>query len=126
MLQTIGRFLMGLLLGIIVGAGGVWWLMSSGAADFMMKTSHYVQDLERRVQEFGEQRAQLARQLEDVEGRLGKMADGYEALERRFRDLSASKAPGPAAPGAVAPAPPATPNSTPGAASPDGAPRGAL
>jgi hypothetical protein len=121
MLQTIGRFLMGLLLGIIVGAGGVWWLMSSGAADFMMKTSHYVQDLERRVQEFGEQRAQLARQLEDVEGRLGKMADGYEALERRFRDLSASKAPGP-----TAPAPPATPNSTPGPASPDGAPRAAL
>jgi len=122
MLQTIGRFLMGLLLGIIVGAGGVWWLMSSGAADFMLKTSHYVQDLERRVQEFGEQRAQLARQLEDVEGRLGKMADGYEALERRFRDLSASERPG-----AAAPQQPVTPNATtPGTASPGAAPRGAL
>jgi len=122
MLQTIGRFLMGLLLGIIIGAGGVWWLMSSGAADFMLKTSHYVQDLERRVQEFGEQRAQLARQLEDVEGRLGKMADGYEALERRFRDLSAPKAPG-----ASAPEPPVTPNAAnPGTANPDDAPRGAL
>jgi hypothetical protein len=122
MLQTIGRFLMGLLLGIIVGASGVWWLMSSGAADFMLKTSHYVQDLERRVQEFGEQRAQLARQLEDVEGRLGKMADGYAALERRFHDLSA-----PAAPGAGAPDQPVTPNATtPGTASPGGAPRGAL
>lgn len=121
MLQTIGRFLMGLLLGIILGAGSVWWLMSSGAADFMLKTSHYVQDLERRVEEFGEQRAQLARQLEDMEGRLGKMADGYEALERRFRDLAASKAPADGA----APAP--TPNRTdPPAVSPGGAPRQAL
>ena len=122
MLQTIGRFLMGLLLGIILGAGSVWWLMSSGAADFMLRTSHYVQDLERRVQEFGEQRAQLARQLEDVEGRLGKMADGYEALERRFRDLAASKAPAEGLP--PPPPPPASP--TPPTASPGGASRGAL
>jgi hypothetical protein len=114
MLQTIGRFLMGLLLGIIIGAGGVWWLMSSGAADIMLKTSHYVQDLERRVQEFADQRAALARQLEGVEGRLGSMAEGYEALERRFRDLAASGT----APG-VAPKPPATPNG-------DGAVPGAL
>jgi hypothetical protein len=122
MLQTIGRFLMGLLLGIIVGAGGVWWLMSSGAADFMLKTSHYVQDLERRVQEFGEQRAQLARQLEDVEGRLGTMADGYEALERRFRDLAAAKQPSPPPPGGGV-----TPNAAPPAtASPGAADRGTL
>jgi hypothetical protein len=119
MLQTIGRFLMGLLLGILIGAGGVWWLMSSGAADFMLRTSHYVQDLERRVQEFGEQRAQLARQLEDMEGRLGKMADGYEALERRFQDLAAANDPG-------AGTPPATPNSTVPPASPQAAPGGAL
>jgi uncharacterized membrane protein YccC len=122
MLQTIGRFLMGLLLGIILGAGGVWWLMSSGAADFMLRTSHYVQDLERRVQEFGEQRAQLARQLEDMEGRLGKMADGYEALERRFRDLAASQA----APEARPPAPTPPSSTNPPPASPDGASRGAL
>jgi TolA-binding protein len=121
MLQTIGRVLMGLLLGIILGAGGVWWLMSSGAADFMLRTSHYVQDLERRVQEFGEQRAQLARQLEDMEGRLGKMANGYEALERRFRDLAASKAAPDATP--PAPAPPGT--TSPPSASP-GASRGEL
>jgi len=121
MLQTIGRFLMGLLLGIILGAGGVWWLMSSGAADFMLKTSHYVQDLERRVAEFGEQRAQLARQLEDVEGRLGKMATGYETLERRFHELAAAKTPP-----TGAPEQPATPNAAPGTANPDAAPRGAL
>jgi len=100
MLQTIGRFLMGLLLGIILGAGGVWWLMSSGAADFMLKTSHYVQDLERRVADFGEQRNQLARQLEGLEGRLGKMAESYDALERRFRELTASKDATGATPGA--------------------------
>ena len=109
MLQSIGRFVMGLLLGILIGAGGVWWLMSSGAADFMLRTSHYVQDLERRVEEFGEQRAQLARQLEDMEGRLGKMADSYEALERRFRSLAESTPP--AADSAPKPAPP--PASTP-------------
>jgi hypothetical protein len=121
MLQTIGRFLMGLLLGIILGAGGVWWLMSSGAADFMMKTSHYVQDLERRVEEFGDQRAVLSRQLEGVEGRLGKMAEAYEALERRFRDLAGTKAPE-VPPGVVAPqtAP------SPGAITPGGAARDAL
>jgi TolA-binding protein len=122
MLQTIGRFLMGLLLGIILGAGGVWWLMSSGAADFMLRTSHYVQDLERRVQEFGEQRAQLARQLEDMEGRLGKMADGYEALERRFRDLAASQA----APEATPPTPTPPSSTNPPPASPGSASRGAL
>jgi len=122
MLQTIGRFLMGLLLGIILGAGGVWWLMSSGAADFMLRTSHYVQDLERRVQEFGEQRAQLARQLEDMEGRLGKMANGYEALERRFRDLAASQA----SPEATPPTPTPPSSTVPPPASPGGASRGAL
>ena len=59
--------------------------------------------LERRVEEFGEQRAQLSRQLEDMEGRLGKMADGYEALERRFRDLAASNPPADGAPKAAPP-----------------------
>lgn len=108
MLQAIGRFLMGLLLGILIGVGGVWWLMSSGAADFMLRTSHYVQDLERRVEEFDAQRAQLGRQLEDVEGRLTKMAEGYEALERRFQELAA------AAPPAEAPTPPPPPGGTPG------------
>jgi hypothetical protein len=122
MLQTIGRFLMGLLLGIIIGAGSVWWFISSGAADSMLRTSHYVQDLERRVEEFGEQRAQLARQLEDMEGRLGKMADGYEALERRFRDLAGSNAPTERTPQPPAPSNPAIPP----AASPGEAPRGAL
>ena len=112
-MQSIGRFVLGLLLGILIGAGGVWWLMSSGAADFMLRTSHYVQDLERRVEEFGEQRAQLARQLEDMEGRLGKMADSYEALERRFRDLAESNAAGAGAP--KEPPPPAS--TTPPAAS---------
>src|SRR5262245_24832530 len=121
MLQSIGRFVMGLLLGILIGAGSVWWLMSSGAADFMLRTSHYVQDLERRVQEFGDQRAQLARQLEDMEGRLGKMANGYEALERRFRDLAASQAV--EAPPAAAASP--SPTVPPPTASPGGAPQGA-
>ena len=120
MLQSIGRFVMGLLLGILIGAGGVWWLMSSGAADFMLRTSHYVQDLERRVEEFSEQRAQLARQLEDMEGRLGKMADSYEALERRFRTLAESNPP-PAA-GTPQAAPPST---TPPATS-NGAQQGEL
>ena len=124
MLQSIGRFVMGLLLGILIGAGGVWWLMSSGAADFMLRTSHYVQDLERRVQEFSEQRAQLARQLEDMEGRLGKMADGYEALERRFKTLAESNPPADAAPKAVpAPTPPSA--TTPPATS-NGTQRGEL
>jgi hypothetical protein len=121
MLQSIGRFVMGLLLGILIGAGGVWWLMSSGAADFMLRTSHYVQDLERRVEEFGEQRAQLARQLEDMEGRLGKMADSYEALERRFRDLAESNAPADGAPKAAPPPASTTPPTASGSAA-----RGAL
>jgi hypothetical protein len=90
--------------------------MSSGAADFMLRTSHYVQDLERRVQEFDEQRAQLARQLEDMEGKLGKMADGYEALERRFRSLAETNPP------AANSQPPAAP---PSAATPPAASNGA-
>ena len=121
MLQSIGRFVMGLLLGILIGAGGVWWLMSSGAADFMLRTSHYVQDLERRVQEFDEQRAQLARQLEDMEGRLGKMANGYEALERRFRSLAESNPPVENGQPQAAPPPAATPPATS-----NGAPQGQL
>jgi TolA-binding protein len=122
MLQSIGRFVMGLLLGILIGAGGVWWLMSSGAADFMLRTSHYVQDLERRVQEFGDQRAQLARQLEDMEGRLGKMADGYEALERRFKSLAETNPPADSPKAAPTPTPPSatTPPATANGAQPGG------
>ena len=81
------RFLFALLLGFVLGAGSSLYLIHSGAADFVIKRTEAVQDLERRLHEVELQRDQLGRQLEDVVTGAGRMEAGFTELERRFHEL---------------------------------------
>lgn len=97
------RFLFALLLGVILGAAGMLYLIHSGAGDFVIRRTDAVQDLERRLRDVETQRDQLGRQLDDVIGRAGRMESAFGELERRFRDLQQQVDPGRAAPSAPAP-----------------------
>lgn len=81
------RFLFALLVGFIAGVGTTVYVIHSGAGDFVIRRAEVVQDLERRLRDVEQQRDQLARQLDDVVGRAGRMEAAFGELERRFRDL---------------------------------------
>jgi hypothetical protein len=87
-MAAVMRFLFALLLGVILGAVGMAYLLQSGAGDFFIRRTEAVQDLERR--------------LADVVGRAARMEQSFSDLERRFRALEAAPAPAgglPARPG---------------------------
>lgn len=84
---SVVRFLFALLLGVIIGAGGVFYLVQSGAGDLVIRRTEAVQDLERRLRDVETQRDQLGRQLDDVVGRAGRMEASFGEMERRFREL---------------------------------------
>lgn len=81
------RFLFALLLGFLVGAGTMLYLIHSGAGDFVIRATQPVQELERRLRDVETQRDQLGRSLEDVIGRSGRMEASFNELERRIQDL---------------------------------------
>jgi chromosome segregation ATPase len=81
------RFLFALLLGAILGAGGVVYLIHSGAGDILIRRTEAVEDLERRLRDVELERDRLGRQLDDVVGRAGRMESAFADLERRFHDL---------------------------------------
>ena len=86
-MASVMRFLFALLLGVLIGAVGMGWLLQSGAGDFFISRTEAVQDLERRLADAEKQRDQVSRQLEDVVGRATRMEQSFGDLERRFRAL---------------------------------------
>jgi hypothetical protein len=82
------RFLFALLLGFILGAGTVVWLVSSGTGDLFIQRTAVVQDLERRLHDVELQRDQLGRTLEDMNARSQRMEEAFATLERRYHDLA--------------------------------------
>lgn len=99
--MVIVRFLLALLLGFILGAATTVYLIHSGAGDLVIRRTEAVQDLQRRLEEVEQQRDQLGRQLEDVNGRASRMESSFSELERRFRELEQQR-------GGSAPSPPST------------------
>ena len=101
-MASVVRFLFALLLGVIIGAAGMLYLIHSGAGDFVIRRTDAVQDLERRLRDVETQRDQLGRQLDDVIGRASRMEASFSEMERRFRELQqqldAARGSGPAAP----------------------------
>jgi len=85
--MTIVRVLFALLLGFILGVGTTVWMLESGAGVAFLRATEPVQDLERRLHDMEQQRDQLARQLEDVVARAGRMEASFTDLERRFHDI---------------------------------------
>ncbi len=99
-MAAVMRFLFALLLGVLLGAVGMGYLLQSGAGDFFIRRTEAVQDLERRLADTEKQRDQAGRQLEDVVGRAARMEQSFTDLERRFRALEGSSTGGlPARPG---------------------------
>jgi hypothetical protein len=93
--MSIIRFLFALLLGFLVGAGTMLWLVQSGAGDFMIRRTEVVQDMERKVRDLEQQRDSLTRTLEDVASRTERMEKVFNDLEAKYRSLSAEPAPAP-------------------------------
>ena len=89
-MASVMRFLFALLLGVLIGAVGMGWLLQSGAGDFFIRRTEAVQDLERRLADAEKQRDQASRQLDDVVGRATRMEQSFGDLERRFRALESS------------------------------------
>ena len=92
-MAAVMRFLFALLLGVLLGAAGMGYLLQSGAGDFFIRRTEAVQDLERRLADAEKQRDQVGRQLDDVVGRAARMEQSFTDLERRFRALEGSGSP---------------------------------
>src|SRR5262245_52401454 len=88
------RFLFALLLGFVLGAGTMLYLVQSGTGDFVIRRAEVVQDLERRLRAVELQRDQLGRQLEDVSAGATRMASAFGELERKCRELGGTPRPG--------------------------------
>jgi hypothetical protein len=89
------RFLFALLVGFLVGAGTMLWLVQSGAGDFMIRRADVVQDMERKVRDLEQQRDSLTRTLENVAARTERMEKAFNDLEARYRSLAAEPPPPP-------------------------------
>ncbi len=85
--MTVLRILFALLVGFIAGVGTSVYLLRSDTGVAFLRATEPVQDLERRLRDMEQQRDQLARQLDDVVARSGRMESSFNELERRFRDL---------------------------------------
>ena len=90
------RYLFALLVGYILGAASLGYLIHSGYGDLFIRRTEVVQDVERRLRDVEMQRDQLGRQLEDVIARSSRMENAFAELERRFRELREHEAPRPA------------------------------
>src|SRR5690349_24882816 len=101
--MTVLRILFALLVGFIAGVGTTVYLLHSDTGVAFLRATEPVQDLERRLHDMEQQRDQLARQLDDVIARSGRMESAFNDLERKFRDLQHEvddrRPPAPAAPG---------------------------
>jgi len=90
------------LLGFILGAVGVGFLVTSGAGNYLMApviaANPRVQELEGKIREVEDQRAALGRQLDKLADRLDQIGTRFEDLQRRFESLQRSGAAAPAAP----------------------------
>jgi hypothetical protein len=82
------RFLFGLLVGVILGAGGTGYFFSTaGGGDYLLASSQRVQKLEQDLQHVSQERDLVTKKLEDTTNRVQEMAMKFSELERRFRTL---------------------------------------
>jgi tRNA A37 N6-isopentenylltransferase MiaA len=82
------RFVLGLLVGIILGAGGTAYFFSvAGGGDYLLTSSQRVYKLEQDLQRVSQERDAVTRKLEDMTNRMQEMANKFNDLERRFRAL---------------------------------------
>jgi hypothetical protein len=92
------RFVLGLLIGIILGSGGTAYFFSvAGGGDYLLTSSQRVYKLEQDLQRVSQERDFVTKKLEDMTTRVQEMANKFNELERRFRTLEESTPKPPAA-----------------------------
>lgn len=118
------RFIIGLLLGLLLGIGGTAaFLITAGGGDYLIVSSPRVKELEGALKNVDQDRQWLRARLAEANDSLAKLESRFSGLAARFESMAATQG-GAAAPAAPAPAPEATPGSAPeaddGAAAPGG------
>ncbi len=87
------KFIIGLLLGLIVGIGGTaTFLISAGGGDYLVGTSPRVRDLESSLKNADQEREWLRGQLRDSSQMIVKLESRFIALATRFEDLGSHAA----------------------------------
>ncbi|MDG2308879.1 MAG: hypothetical protein P8R42_30215 [Candidatus Binatia bacterium] len=87
------KFIMGLLLGLILGIGGTAvFLISAGGGDYLVVTSPRVRELETSLKQADQEREWLRGQLRDSNQILVKLESRFVALATRFGDLGSQAA----------------------------------
>jgi hypothetical protein len=84
------RLLVALLLGLILGAAGMFVLLNSGAGDFFIAASPRVQELQRRLQDVELQRDTMTRRLEEFTAFMERIEKSYGAITDRFEGIEAA------------------------------------
>ena len=114
------RFIIGLLLGLLLGIGGTAaFLITAGGGDYLIVSSPRVKELEGSLKNVDQDRQWLRARLAEANESLAKLESRFSSLAARFESMAATQGSG-AAPAASAPAPEATPGAAPdaGAAAP--------
>lgn len=87
------KFIMGLLLGLILGIGGTAaFLISAGGGDYLVVTSPRVRELETSLKQADQEREWLRGQLKDSSEVLVKLESRFISLATRFEDLGSQTA----------------------------------
>lgn len=87
------KFIMGLLLGLILGIGGTAaFLISAGGGDYLVVTSPRVRELETSLKQADQEREWLRGQLKNSSEVLVKLESRFIALATRFEDLGSHTA----------------------------------
>ena len=104
------RFIIGLLLGLLLGIGGTAaFLITAGGGDYLIVASPRVRELEASLKNVDQDRQWLRARLEESNESLAKLESRFSGLAARFESMAAGGAAEPATPAPSAQA-------TPGAA----------
>jgi len=102
------RFLIGLLLGLLLGIGGTAaFLITAGGGDYLVVSSPRVRELEASLKNVEQDRAWLRDRLGEANDAMAKLESRFAALAARFETLSDQVGHGDGAPQpAATPVPP--------------------
>ena len=117
------KFVIGLLLGLLIGIGGTAaFLITAGGGDYLILSSPRVKELEGALKNVDQDRQWLRSRLDEANDALAKLESRFSGLAARFEGMAAGQAgAGAAAPTAASAAEPAreTPPAEPAAPSGD-------
>jgi hypothetical protein len=111
------RFIIGLLLGLLIGIGGTAaFLITAGGGDYLIVSSPRVRELEATLKNVDQDRQWLRSRLNEANDALAKLESRFSGLAARFEAMSGDLGRGAGdAGGTLAPEPTASPRPGPDA-----------